>query len=262
MKRLILILCVLFLMVLSANRVYAADCTASDYTCAQIEVLLDYANAFGATIGAAEVDADVATQAELDTVAALVNTDDKIIAIVNASPSTYVDVAAGGTGLGTLTLNGVLYGTGATDVGITAIGAAGEVLTVGADPFVPAWATPREFSSLPKTADYTITAANVLQYKYYTNQGDAGELEFLLPDLAYVVAVTFICEEVQNLVIEPTDGQTFYLNGTALSQDDCIDSDSTAGSIITAINHQKADGDWHWNFHTVYGAWTDAGACD
>lgn len=50
----------------------------------------------GSTIGAAEVDADVATQAELDAVAALVDTDDEIIAIINASPSTQIVHEAGG----------------------------------------------------------------------------------------------------------------------------------------------------------------------
>ena len=52
----------------------------------------------GATIGASEVDADVATQAELDTVAALVDTADEIIAIINTSPTSQIAVGAGGTG--------------------------------------------------------------------------------------------------------------------------------------------------------------------
>ena len=52
-------------------------------------------------ITAAMVAADVATQSELDTVAGLVDTDDKIIAIINASPSTQIGVPAGGTGSAT-----------------------------------------------------------------------------------------------------------------------------------------------------------------
>ena len=68
MKRLIVILFVLCLMTFQPSRAYSVDCDPSDYTCAEIEVLLDYINAYGATIGAAEVDADVATQAELDAV--------------------------------------------------------------------------------------------------------------------------------------------------------------------------------------------------
>jgi len=259
MRKLIIILFVLFAFTPLA---YAGDCAISDYSCAQVEVLLDYINAYGATIGAAEVDADMATQAELEAVAGLVDTDDELIAIINASPSTQIAVPAGGTGAATFALNGVLYGTGATAIGATAIGTAGQVLTVGADPFVPVFATPREFSKLDLTEDTTLTEAQVRTYKYISNQGDAGEAEFVLPDLAYVISVTFIVEEVQNLVVQPAVGELLYLNNTALDADDCVDSDSLVGSMITAINHQDADGDWNWHLHTVYGAWTDAGDCD
>ncbi len=50
-------------------------------------------------------------------------------------------VAGGGTGASILALNGVLYGNGTSAIGATAIGAAGRILKVGADPFVPAWTT-------------------------------------------------------------------------------------------------------------------------
>ncbi len=50
-------------------------------------------------------------------------------------------VANGGTGVSTLALNGILYGNAASAVGVTAIGAAGQILRVGASPFVPAWTT-------------------------------------------------------------------------------------------------------------------------
>ena len=76
----------------------------------------------GATIGASEVDADVATQAELDAVAALVDTDDEIITIINDSPSTQIGVPAGGTGAATLTDGGILLGSGTG--AITALGVA------------------------------------------------------------------------------------------------------------------------------------------
>ncbi len=54
---------------------------------------------------------------------------------------TDVTVADGGTGASTLALNGVLYGNGTSAIGATAIGAAGQILKVGASPFVPAWTT-------------------------------------------------------------------------------------------------------------------------
>ena len=79
-------------------------------------------------------------QTQITTNAALVDTDDEIIAIINSSPGTYIDIAAGGTGVGTLALNGILYGNGTTDIQATAIGGDGHILVAGADPFVPVWA--------------------------------------------------------------------------------------------------------------------------
>jgi len=70
----------------------------------------------------AALDTDMATQAELNAVAALVDTDDEIIAIINASPSTQLSVAAGGTGAASLTDGGILLGSGTG--AITALGAA------------------------------------------------------------------------------------------------------------------------------------------
>lgn len=95
----------------------------------------------GATIGAAEVDADVATQAELDAVAALVDTDDEIIAIINASPGTQVGVPAGGIGVGTLNDGGLLVGAGTGPVEVLADGLATEILVGGGADTNPAWGT-------------------------------------------------------------------------------------------------------------------------
>ena len=50
-------------------------------------------------------------------------------------------VADGGTGASTFALNGVLYGNEANPIGVTAIGAEGQFLRVGASPFVPVWST-------------------------------------------------------------------------------------------------------------------------
>jgi len=71
---------------------------------------------------------DLANQAELNAVAALVDTDDEIIAIINASPSTYIDVAAGGTGVGTLTDGGVLLGSGTGAVTTMAVLTDGQMI--------------------------------------------------------------------------------------------------------------------------------------
>ena len=49
-----------------------------------------------AELGLLDGETDLATQAELNTAAALVDTDDEIIAIINASPSTQISHGAGG----------------------------------------------------------------------------------------------------------------------------------------------------------------------
>jgi len=54
---------------------------------------------------------------------------------------TDVIVADGGTGVSTFALNGILFGNAANAIGVTAIGAEGQLLRVGASPFVPAWTT-------------------------------------------------------------------------------------------------------------------------
>jgi hypothetical protein len=60
-------------------------------------------------------------------------------------------ITYGGTGAATFALNGILYGNAASPVGVTAIGAEGQILRVGATPFVPAWTT----ATYPATATTT-----------------------------------------------------------------------------------------------------------
>jgi len=69
-------------------------------------------------------------------------------------------IGSGGLGVSTLALNGILYGNGASAVGVTAIGAEGQILRAGATPFVPAWTT----ATYPTT-----TTANQLLYSSATN---------------------------------------------------------------------------------------------
>lgn len=95
----------------------------------------------GSTIGASEVDADIATQAELDAVAALVDTGDEIIAIINASPSTQIGVPAGGTGAGTFTDGGLLVGAGTGAFEALTVGLTTEILVGGGAGTNPAWGT-------------------------------------------------------------------------------------------------------------------------
>jgi hypothetical protein len=76
--------------------------------------------------------------------------------------TTDLPVSEGGTGASTFALNGVLYGNAANAIGVTAIGAEGQFLRVGASPFVPAWST----LTLPNTGTAyrlpVFSAANVM----------------------------------------------------------------------------------------------------
>jgi len=212
-----------------------------------------------------------------------------------AAGFTDVPVAQGGTGVSTLALNGVLYGTGATAVGVTAIGTAGQVLVAGADPFVPVFSstltgitsitgltTPltaaqggtglaalRENSVLDIVASdetpVAITAANILTNKFITNQGSSSEADWTLPDIEYYASVTFIVNEAFIEEICPVNAdahEAFDLNGTVLDASDCIDSPILIGSKMVATRMQIADGTWKWSFDTVRGAWVDTGATD
>ena len=55
--------------------------------------------------------------------------------------TTDLPVSEGGTGVSTFALNGILFGNAANAIGVTAIGAEGQFLRVGASPFVPVWST-------------------------------------------------------------------------------------------------------------------------
>jgi hypothetical protein len=73
-----------------------------------------------------------------------------------------VVVANGGTGVSTFALNGVLYGNAANAIGVTAIGAEGQLLRVGASPFVPAWSTLTMPTTIAAGSVFAANSANVL----------------------------------------------------------------------------------------------------
>jgi hypothetical protein len=108
-------------------------------------------------------------------------------AYVYRGSGTDVSVADGGTGASTLALNGVLYGNTTAAVGVTAIGAQYQVLTVGATPFVPSWSgymisgttggkttlavTNLKTLTITSTDDYNLTVAATSSISG-TNTGD------------------------------------------------------------------------------------------
>jgi hypothetical protein len=93
---------------------------------------------------------------------------------------TDVSVADGGTGASTYALNGVLYGNAGSAIGVTAIGAEGQILRVGASPFVPAWTT----ATFPTTAG---NAGNAL-ISDGTNWASGAVLSAVPTGLTYTTA--------------------------------------------------------------------------
>jgi hypothetical protein len=120
----------------------------------------------------------------------------------------------------------------------------------------------RSEEGLKLTSDTSISTGQLLMAKFITNQGASGEVDLTLPAVSYRITRVFVCEEAQNIEINPPSGEAFDLDGTTLDADDCVDSDSTVGSKIVATRMQNASGTWIWSLDSVRGAWTDTGASD
>jgi len=223
------------------------------------------------TLGFAELnlldgETDLASQAELNAVAALVDSDDEIIAIINASPGTQIGVPAGGMGAGTFTNHGVLVGSGTGAVTALAVGGPKQVLkgVTDADPIM---AVDRDFSSQPYTASGNITEAHILASKFITNKGAGAEIDLVLPDVEYFITVIFIVNQAFVIEINPPNAdahEAFDLDDgdNLLDASDCIDSPAILGSKISATRMMWSDGTWKWSFDTIRGAWVDTGPSD
>ncbi len=171
-------------------------------------------------------------QTQITDNAALVDTDDEIIAIINASPSTQIGVPAGGTGAGTFAINGVLYGNTTGALGVTAIGAEGQILRAGASPFVPAWTT----ATFPAT-----TIANQILYSSATNvvggisSGNSGVL------ITSAAGVPEISTDIPTAV---TIGSAYIyrVGGTDVADADLVDDITvTSTNLITGVGVTSTD---------------------
>ena len=111
------------------------------------------------------------------------------------------------------------------------------------------------------TTDATLSSSQSMG-KVITNQGASGEVDIMLADISETAMCLFILEEAQNIEINPPTGELLDLDGTNLDANDCIDSDSTVGSMIMLTRQKIADGTWQWFANTIRGVWTDTGASD
>lgn len=117
-------------------------------------------------------------------------------------------------------------------------------------------------STLNLTTDTSITAQQLLDNRYISNQGAISEVDITLPAVSYSISRTVLITEAQIAEINPPSGEAFDLNGTALTADYCIDSPATVGAKAVFTRIQDATGTWFWSVDTVRGGWVDTGASD
>ena len=94
--------------------------------------------------------------------------------ILSAALNT-VAIGQGGTGAVAVTTNGIVYGASSTAYGVTAVGAEGQLLRVGASPFVPAWTTLTMPTTIADGSVFAANAANTLSAITY-HDGDTKVL--------------------------------------------------------------------------------------
>ena len=248
MKRLIVMLFVLSVMAWQTDRANAADCAASDYTCAQIETLLDTVNAGVEPTITAD---SIATLTDI--AAALKSGGDATLVTGTAGTNTYYGMwNAGGDlvdGAGVPALQSIL----GTSIGN---GLRLDTAVLKAD---------REFRALSFDNAETQTAfsaANMLLYGTINNQGADEETDIILPTPTF--PIKFEVEVSEDHIIElcPAAGEIFTLNGTALDANDCVDSSAVVGDCFMVKSRQIAAGTWQYFIYTIQGAHLDTGAGD
>ena len=152
-------------------------------------------------------------QTQITNNAALVDTDDELIAIINNSPSTQIGVPAGGTGVGTLNDGGLLVGAGTGAVEVLADGLTTQVLVGGGANVNPAWGT-----DIPTAV--TIGSA----YVYRVGGTDVADA-----DLVDDITVTST-KQVKGSSLDATDGNITNVGDISL---DTISSDAGTSIGVT-----------------------------
>jgi len=140
------------------------------------------------------------------------------------------------------------------------------------EPLVPSWEyingvlSTRNPISMGKPV-YSLTEDTVLteaqcRGAIINNQGDAGEQDLTMYASTQGHMVMFVQEEAQVMEVGPETDGYIILDGTALDQNDCVDSDgATIGSYMMCIRGKNASGTAVWNCVSD-GNWSDTGASD
>jgi len=194
-------------------------------------------------------------QTQITNNAALVDTDDEIIAIINASPSTYVDVAAGGTGVGTLTDGGIVTGNGTSDVNVMAVLADAELL-VGDGTTEPTVVVPVMTEFIPvgwmidgASAPGALTEEDNIAYRDFAGDG-TEDLQFMW-HAPFNISGTEIKVQVVQLVTNgtapaDTEGVSWNISGCSITGDESHDC-SPGGDIEVEDTDLDDHADTQWD---------------
>lgn len=149
-------------------------------------------------------------------------------------------VGHGGTGKTTFALNGVLYGNAANAIGVTAIGAEGQLLRVGATPFVPAWTTLTMPTTIAAASMFVADSANVLK----ALTGVAGDLIYTNATPAWTKLAKGTANQILGMKADAslpewqshgTDKQVLYNDGVVISGDADFTFDKATNALSVPI---------------------------
>jgi hypothetical protein len=198
----------------------------------------------------------------------------------SVSGITDITVADGGTGRSTLTSNGLIYGLGASAVGMLAEATDGQ-LPIGDTSGPPVLATLSAgggigitnaagsitvglgpIQVITQAATDTLSAAECYQ-TIVSNYGQSGANTQTLPaaasGLSFLAVIGTAGQGAFN--VKAGTGDKIYLDGTALDDGDKVALATPAvGNCASFFTFQTGASAWDWYCITLSGTWTDGGS--
>lgn len=110
-------------------------------------------------------------------------------------------------------------------------------------------------STLAIAANTTLTEAQLLSHRYFSNSGATGTITVTLPAISYEIVRTIIVEENQIVQIAPESGEMLDLPAGPLSVDQVAAGPATVGSKLVITRQRNATGVWMWSLDGARGTW-------
>lgn len=110
-------------------------------------------------------------------------------------------------------------------------------------------------STLVINTNTSITEAQLIANKYFSNSGATGTIAITLPAVSFEICRVIIVEDDQIIQINPPSGEAFDLSGTALTADQSFAGTATVGGKIVITRQRNAAGTWIWSADVVRGTW-------